>query len=202
MKNSKSLILTSIISLLLFAIILFLVLSNKTIGLDNSVNSAIQNIQTPILTKIAEMLGVIFSTSVLVAVILIVGLYHWIKKSKKDALFSVLTISFGAGMVFIIKEIVQRARPINMLISETGFSFPSGHATMSIIFLGIMVYLTFKNTKSKNLEQTTTIISALLVLIIGFSRLIINVHWFTDILAGFALGVFILTFSILLREKI
>ena len=105
-------------------------------------------------------------------------------------------------MVFILKEIVQRARPLNILITETGFAFPSGHATISLIFFGIITYLIFKNRKSKTLKQTALIASILAVLIIGLSRLILNAHWFTDVLGGFALGAVILTICILFRKKL
>jgi len=202
MKNSRKLIFTSTIALFLFAIILILVLLNTAQTFDTSINSAIQNIQSPVLIKFSAIIGLIFDTKFLIVVILILALYHFIKKSEKDALFSIITISLGASMVYILKEIVQRARPLNILITETGFAFPSGHATMSLIFFGIITYLIFKNRKSKTLKQTTLVVSILAVLIIGLSRLILNAHWFTDILGGFALGAVILTICILFRKKL
>jgi len=205
MKNSQShkrLILTSTIALLIFVIILIVVMLKTTQNFDASINSAIQNIQTPFLIKFSAIIGLIFDTKFLIVVILILALYHWIKKSEKDALFAIITISFGASMVYILKEIVQRTRPLNILIAETGFAFPSGHATMSLIFFGIITYLIFKNRKSPALKQTALVVSILAVLIIGLSRLILNAHWFTDVLGGFALGTFILTICILFRKKL
>jgi len=202
MKNSRKLIFTTTIALFLFAIILILVLLNTAQTFDTSINSVVQTIQSPVLIKSSAIIGLIFDTKFLIIIILILALYHWIKKSEKDAMFAIVTISFGASMVYILKEIIQRARPLNILIAETGFAFPSGHATISLIFFGIITYLIFKNRKSKTLKQTTLILSILAILIIGLSRLIINAHWFTDILGGFALGAFILTICILFRKKL
>jgi undecaprenyl-diphosphatase len=110
----------------------------------------------------------------------------------------------GGGLLLetLIKLIVQRARPENSLITETGFSFPSGHATMSLILFTLLL-LTFKNDiKNNALKWVFIVCNITLILLIGLSRIYLNVHWFSDVIGGFALGLFWLTLLILVFKYV
>jgi len=201
MKYKKRLIFLCLISLIIFLLTL-LNFPSFLSNLDVNTNSYLKIIQTDFTIKLSAFMGIIFSSTILIIVTFILGTYHWLKKEKKDALFSAFTILLGATTVFVLKEIINRERPFNILINETGFSFPSGHATMSLIFFGIITYLIFKKAKSKKTKIITSIIASLAILSISLSRLILNAHWFTDIIAGLSLGTFILSLCILFRKII
>lgn len=115
-------------------------------------------------------------------------------------MFAVSMLASGL-LIYIIKEIVQRARPENALILESGFSFPSGHALISVVFFGFLIYFALKNMKNKSAKITISIILIAVILFIGKSRLILNVHWFSDVLAGFFLGLAILLASISIKQQ-
>ena len=97
----------------------------------------------------------------------------------------------GAGAVtLLLKEIVERARPAEMYQAylETGYSFPSGHATLAAAFYGFCMYLAVR-TMPKGWSRTLVVtLLGLLILGIGFSRLYLGVHYLSDVVAGFALG--------------
>ena len=114
--------------------------------------------------------------------------------------FSILIMSLGlagAGMTFV-KYLVERVRPENSLIIETGFSFPSGHAVMALVFFSVLFYIFYKDIANKYIRECAGALAIGMFLLVGFSRLYLNVHWFTDVIGGFALGVFILSGLVLL----
>ncbi len=203
MRKSKRLIVTSLISLLIFILIFVSIQLNlPLLKLDSTINSLMQPIETNFLVSFSEYLGIIFSTSVLLVAIVLLSIYHWFKKERKDSIFSLLTILLGVSSVFIIKNLVHRARPINMLVNEIDFSFPSGHSTLSLLFFGMIIYFVLKKSSSRKVKLTTTLFLTLTIIVIAFSRLLLNVHWFTDVLGGFSLGLFILTFCIYFRKAL
>jgi undecaprenyl-diphosphatase len=102
------------------------------------------------------------------------------------------------AIIKILKEIIKRSRPISTLIQETGFSFPSGHTIMSIVFFGLLVYI-FAAKKNK---IKAIIISTIIITITILSRLYLQVHWLTDIIGGIIIGTTILAISIIIDKNI
>ena len=105
------------------------------------------------------------------------------------------TTIIGSGAVaFILKDIIARPRPSASLfaIVETGFSFPSGHATLSVALYGFILWLVY-GTLSPNRRYLMITATTILILAIGFSRLYLGVHYPSDVIAGYLLGgVFVL----------
>ncbi|MBP9760498.1 MAG: bifunctional DedA family/phosphatase PAP2 family protein [Candidatus Pacebacteria bacterium] len=123
----------------------------------------------------------------------------WFLRQKKwDALILLNASIIGGGMlVVMIKELVGRLRPTGALIEVSGYSFPSGHATMAIIVALTCIYLgkdRFQNIPTRRVFEICVLSFAFLV---GCSRIYLNVHWTTDVLAGFALGTWWFTTTLL-----
>ena len=203
MRSSKWRVCINIISLLVFIGILLGALYNLGFNsIDFSLNSFMSTIENSLLTNLSIAVSFIFDINSIIIISLILSAYLWVKFSKKDSIFFILTIMLGGGVAYILKDIIQRARPLNSLVTETSFAFPSGHATIAVVFFGLLIYLIFKKSKSKNLKLSALLISVFLVLLICFARLYLNVHWFSDVLGGIAIGLFILTGSILIVERL
>jgi undecaprenyl-diphosphatase len=203
MKKQRSLIYICLISLLTFILILLDILKKGILtSLDYYVNHFIALNQNAVLINSSKILGIIFDTWCLLAIAILVSAYLWFKDSKKDAFFFSIIMFIGAGIIFVLKELINRARPLNILIDEINSSFPSGHATIAIIFFGVLTYLILKRDHSRFERKIAMIISPIMILIIGFSRIIINAHWLSDVLAGYFLGLVVLTISIILNNKI
>ena len=76
------------------------------------------------------------------------------------------------------------------LLTARGWSFPSGHAMGSLVAYGMLAYLLLRETHLGRHQRMLVIISAaLLVLLIGLSRLYLGVHYFSDVIGGYAAGV-------------
>jgi len=92
-------------------------------------------------------------------------------------------------LMFTLKRLFHRKRPLIPLLEPArGLSFPSGHAMMSVTFYGLLIYIISNTIKNKPLKRT--LISSLIVLIaaIGFSRVYLRVHYASDVMAGYIVG--------------
>lgn len=192
-------LLLNIFSLSFFFKITNDVLSKKSIvNFDLWLNEKIVLLWQPWLNKTIILLTSIFDPlNLLILSLILLSLFiYW----KKWYFFFLYLISLGGGVIFgyILKIIVQRDRPTGGLISETGFSFPSNHAIIAAIFFPVLYY-SFKNDiKNALLKNIFFAINIFFFLTIGFSRVYLKVHWFSDVIAGFSLGIFWLTLLILL----
>ena len=106
-----------------------------------------------------------------------------------------------AGSGDMAKHMVQRARPFDGhgFVLETGYSFPSGHASMSMVFFGMLAYLLLRQFLPRH-HRDTIAAAVALVTIVGISRVVLQAHYLSDVLAGYALGAFWLVLGIALGE--
>jgi membrane protein DedA with SNARE-associated domain/membrane-associated phospholipid phosphatase len=98
-----------------------------------------------------------------------------------------------AGSAFlnhVLKGLFERPRPHfeHPLLVESSFSFPSGHAMESFVVYGMLAYLAVLALRSWESRVAVVFEAALLVVLIGFSRIYLGVHYFSDVLAGYAAG--------------
>src|SRR5699024_2347709 len=90
---------------------------------------------------------------------------------------------------YVLKILFSRNRPADInLIVETGFSFPSGHAMMSLGIYGFLIYLLLLSDKNKISKIIGTCFLILLIFLIGISRIYLGVHYATDVIAGFIIS--------------
>jgi len=113
---------------------------------------------------------------------------------RKWVVFAAWLAAFaGAGLLTIIlKNLIRRPRPAaaTEFLYGTTFSFPSGHALGSLVGYGMLAYV-FGSTwvESPRGRLRLTIATAVLVIAIGLSRLYLGLHYFSDVVAGYAVGV-------------
>jgi undecaprenyl-diphosphatase len=111
-----------------------------------------------------------------------------------------LTLAVGGGELvnMLLKWLFARPRPMwpHPLVILTSYSFPSGHAMQSVMFYGLLGYLVIPRIASWRTRVWTVVAGVVLVVLIGFSRLYLGVHYLSDVLAGYAAGVVWLAFSI------
>ena len=98
------------------------------------------------------------------------------------------------------KSFFERLRPAAKLVNETSFSFPSGHATLSLAVYGFIVYVILRTAKSENLKIWSVVFVSIFIFLVGLSRLYLRVHYFSDVAGGFVLGGLSLIAGITLSE--
>jgi undecaprenyl-diphosphatase len=112
--------------------------------------------------------------------------------ARREALFTTLTLLSGV-VIYVIKLLIDRPRPTADLIevfTEAQFqSFPSGHVTFYVTFFGFLVYLMYRLRWVWTwLRWSVAGFGLLLIFGVGFSRMYLGAHWFTDVLGGFLIG--------------
>lgn len=170
----------------------------STYSLDLWLAQHITSIWQPGLNKLMIFITTAFSPEVLLAIAALAAIYYFIKKCRYRAALVFLSSAGGVALGALTKHLVARPRPAGGLIAETGFSFPSGHAVTAMIFFYLMILLFGEKIKNIWLKNLFVALNIALILIAGFSRLYLRVHYFSDVLAGFALGMFWLTLLILM----
>ncbi len=104
------------------------------------------------ITQASQLIATITEPAILLALTILISIFLYTKNKKSQAILLAATSIFTALAIKIIKAIVQAPRPLTSLIQETGYSFPSGHTTFSIVFFGLMTYI-FTKPKHRTQQQ-------------------------------------------------
>ncbi|QHL88941.1 phosphatase PAP2 family protein [Nibribacter ruber] len=124
---------------------------------------------------------------------------------KKWRFYSLKVISIAATTTLFnqtMKWLFGRPRPETAFLEQGGNSFPSGHAMIGGAFWGLLLYLVWTNIERRWLRWLLSLLLVLWILLIGFSRVYLNVHYASDVLAGWGAGFFWLILAIALLKKI
>ncbi len=188
----------------LFVLLLgLLVIIDATDAFDRAVISAVQ---TPALVDLLGILRPITelgSTEAMIAVGGLTLLLGVLIGPWRHGALGALTIGAASLGVEGVKRAVARERPeaLDPLYIEHGFSFPSGHATLSMTAYGVLAVLVARSRLPRAARIALIAGLGVLVFLIGLSRVWIGVHYPTDVLAGWATGaVIVLGFAALTRR--
>lgn len=119
----------------------------------------------------------------------LIAYFLFIKKHKWYSIKIPAIALSSLALMFILKNLFSRERPLIPLLEEAdGLSFPSGHALMSMTFYGLLIYIAWQRIQNPTLKWTLITFLLFLILLIGFSRIYLRVHYTSDVVAGFAMG--------------
>jgi len=162
------------------------VFEGETLFYDEAILKGINGFSTPffdtffvVITQFGGVFGIIALTAILLGLLLR-------RKMYKNALIVGATVAGAAILNVILKLIFERTRPDlwEQLVVETSFSFPSGHSMITAA-LGLSLIFICWNTRFRWLAVA---LGSSFIIVIGFSRLYLGVHYPTDILAGWVVS--------------
>jgi membrane protein DedA with SNARE-associated domain/membrane-associated phospholipid phosphatase len=166
--------------------------------IDQWVQNQILYFQTPLITAIMKIItrfggGLIILIGSIFSVI-----YFFLHRKFADLVIYLATIIGGSVLVLVLKNAIHRPRPVVLvpLLHVQGWSFPSGHALMSVIFWGIITYFLIRYQNSWKIRAFFVVALGFLISLISFSRLYLEVHYLSDIIGGIVGGLIWLTFTI------
>jgi membrane-associated phospholipid phosphatase len=192
------------ISLFSFLIIAYRVFYLDKTGADEKAFAFAHSLVSGNTTKFMELITFFGSHYFLIpANLLLVVFFLLTKKSRYSIKVSAIALS-SVLIMLGLKLLFNRHRPLIPLLEPAkGLSFPSGHAFMSVCFYGLLMIIIWKEERPHPvLKWTLLLIVVALLLSIGFSRIYLRVHYFTDVLAGFCIGSFWLLLSSFMIDRI
>lgn len=150
------------------------------------------------------MLSITYSGGYLTASVVtaLSALSFLVHKHASKILPLLVSVGGTASTVFLLKNIFSVARPISeAFYLENSFSFPSGHSAIAVALYGFL-FLVIWQSDRHHLKNKSLILLGLLILLIGLSRLYLGVHYLSDVLAGYAVGLMWLLISgLILKSK-
>ncbi len=166
--------------------------------LDQAAIDYVGTIVSPGLTRFFSFITIIGSHHFLIPANLAIMVYAFFIIRNKWLGIQVMSIALSSLLLmFTLKQIFGRPRPAEPLIERvSGLSFPSGHAFMSFTFFGLLAFIVFRETKRKWLRYLLMFVFIAIAVLIALSRVYLNVHYTSDILAGAAMGIMWLVISL------
>lgn len=133
----------------------------------------------------------------LIAYFLFIKRHRWY--SIKVPVVAIGSVSIMLGL----KTLFSRVRPTDPLLAEVkGFSFPSGHAMSAMTFYGLLIYLVYRYINPPLLKWSLIVLLSIFMVLIGISRVYLRVHYPSDVIAGFSMGVIWLVIALWSTKRI
>lgn len=183
-------LLVIVLGTLLFGLLARSVLNNAAlVQFDQNLALALHLWARPVPTAIFLFFSLL-GFQVLWGIVLIVAVVLAIQ--RRWTYLVTWVVAWAGGEIFnqLLKQLFARPRPIfaDPLQTAANYSFPSGHAMFSAIAYGVLAYFVLLGLKHRWQRIAVIVGTLLLVLLIGLSRLYLGVHYFSDVVAGYAAG--------------
>lgn len=176
----------------LFAAIATLMSTGATQRIDDAVLLWLNSHATPTLDVVALELTSLGSTSVVWMIVLISSAFFWATRHHYSVLLLWVAMVGGSILNLQIKSEFGRPRPqlFPWGTEQVGHSsFPSGHAMTAVVLYATLAYLIGRLEPTRLQRRLTLVITLTVILLIGVSRLYLGVHYPSDVLAGFVVGI-------------
>ena len=175
------------------------VAEKSTTHLDEAVSAWFVGHQNPLLYKIALGVTWVGSPTVMVLLAIVAAVWLYTRGGRSKAGAVVAAPALGGLLSGVIKVLYGRARPVGAaLFNQTTYSFPSGHSATSA---AVMVSLCYVLARERIISWPAAIIvGGMVPLLVGLSRLYLNVHWLTDVVGGWTVGLLVAAMGAALYE--
>jgi undecaprenyl-diphosphatase len=181
------------------------VMEGGTQQMDNAVLLWMNRHASPALTGLALDVTALGAGTVVWLVVVVASVFLWVSRHRYSVLLLWVAI-LGSGLInTVMKLFFHRPRPhlFPWRVPYAGLSsFPSGHSMTSMVCYATLAYLIARLVDSRFLRRFTFTLAAVIVLLIGLSRMYLGVHYPTDVLAGFTMGLAWASFSALMIEAL
>ncbi len=161
-------------------------------GADVAVREALQATRSPALDALMIAVSYIGFTFPFLPLVVLVGLALWVARGRDEAALVLLGTAGSSGLGYFLRELVRRPRPpvdaawLDDRLSP--FGFPSMHVVEYTAFFGLLCYLAATRWRGLPYRWPVLVVGVLAIALVGPSRIYLNAHWPTDVLAGYLLG--------------
>jgi membrane-associated phospholipid phosphatase len=169
--------------------------SGELVSIDGSVVSWLHSHATGFPTLLMSAVTWLGGAQVLLAITLLAALALLVRRRVAHAALMGAALAGSEALNWALKAAFERPRPSfsDPLATAAGFSFPSGHAMVSLSVYGALAFVIAASAGSRRAQLLVVISATVLVLAIGFSRVYLGVHYASDVLAAYSAGLAWLT---------
>lgn len=140
------------------------------------------------------------STPLTVLVVLLTGIICLVIRQYYLFIGLLISVLGSTTFTYLSKLLFHRNRPIDILLHESTYSFPSGHATVAVALYGFVAYMLFRFSQNFGRQVHIVVTAVFLCILIGLSRIVLNEHYLSDVLGGYLVGALWLTAAISVME--
>lgn len=176
------------------------VTSDSIVTMDYFVSQQMSMLREPSVVNFFIFITSLGSTAISCLIVILVCLICWIIR-QPYILIGLLVSTIGSSIfTFLSKLLFHRVRPSDALLLEHSYSFPSGHATITIALYGFIAYLAIRFSQNFNRQVHIFLTTLFFALLLGLSRIVLNEHYLSDVMGGFLVGSLWLIIGISLTE--
>jgi len=188
--------------ILFFGLIEDFLTSDLIVAIDTRLANLLYVFRSPELVTIFLWITLLGKSLIVIVFALMATIVLWLWRKREYLLPLWLAIIGSQIITFIGKLSLHRTRPDGLVpvYVENSYSFPSGHATIATAFYGFLIYILWRNTKSWTYKINILFAGLVLIAAIGLSRLYLGVHFLSDVLSGYLLGLLWLIISVSIVE--
>ena len=197
-KNIVFLLVLMMSGLVLVLIIDGLINGTDLLPLNNIIEQAVTRMRTPFVTNFIIFITRLGDPFVLSFAAGLIAIILFIRGRRYDAVLFVVSVVISIVALAVLKNTLQIARPSYDIIGASGWSFPSGHATITTTFFFMLVHSFFGRMKTLGGRLILIFGSLIAAILIWFSRLYLGAHWALDVLGGIALGLMSVSATVIL----
>jgi len=175
------------------------IMEGDTLQFDDSIRGFVHQFAFPALTILMQIASFLGSTLFLILLGISVVITLYLKKHRRGAIIFTITTIGASLLLASLKIAFRRARPEPFFdtILPASYSFPSGHSLASFCFYGALAAIITVRIEKLWLKTLVWLAAAILISLIGISRIYLGVHYPSDVLAGFAVGlIWVITIAV------
>ena len=156
-------------------------------GFDSNIRYAMRQIQSPMWADVFLTVTPLGSTLLLAIIGSVAGIVFLVLRWFRPLVILIVVMAGQAALHHGFKWLIARPRPSSLINYRTAesFSFPSGHAIGALCLYGTIAWIVASRVENSAAKAGIGILAAVLIFLIGMSRVYIGVHYPTDVLAGF-----------------
>ncbi|GAA1481312.1 hypothetical protein GCM10009624_17520 [Gordonia sinesedis] len=179
-------------------------LAFDSLRVDDTVTDWVVSNRGEPLTSIVEALSHLGDTITLTALTVIVTLGYLIRRHVPEAVLLGLGALLGTLVMTGLKNLIGRQRPLrpDRLLEIESYSFPSGHAMMTMVVFGLVAVTAYRLSPWVREHRWILLLAPLLSIVVGVTRVYLAVHWTTDVVAGWMFGALWVTLCVYIFRRV
>lgn len=170
------------------------------------VSTWIQSHGSPWLDSLMKAIAFSDESFIVLPIPLIIALGIYLKGWRSESILMVLGSVSGIIIMTLLKRIIARPRPmpelVEILEQASSYSFPSGNAMLYTVYLGILAYILITRLQTKRPKQIALTAFAIILVVLGYSRIYLGAHWLGDIVGGYAYGAAVVIAAIWIWQRL